>query len=479
VEHQGRRWRFNEDLYPERFNWKSVFVGTGAEIDALDIDANLVSRYPFDDTLGDSVGSNNLSGSMTYGSGVYGRAIAPSSQRAQASAQTVHEFGTSDFAFSFWLRLNAISGTQVIIGKRDPGASTNKGYRVYVDSAGKLVAEYCDGTASVISVTSSFTVSANSWYFIKVSFDRDGFLSLYYNEVGDSAVSISAQQGSIASNGQTFTVASDSPSGTNYLNGRLDQLQVFSGTVSDTSAQEIFGNRHAMQLLGCMETGSGLTKGYLYVVNEENTGTVRILRSAGDVDTYLRFLAQAEIRLADADSSNYVGLKGPGTVSANKIWTMPASDGAASAKDVLSTDGAAVLSFIPPNMKPLNIDDSTSSQACTGTQVTVKSYTLPANSFTRILVLAAGKWDSVNRAEDDPSSFDVTIDITGSTKTITHNPIQATTSQITDNSGDWHWFMMYSKVDTAGGTIAIKADHNGTDSKTITCHTFYVFALNY
>lgn len=284
VEHQGRRWRFNEDLYPERFNWKSVFVGRGAEMDALDIDANLVSRYPFDDTFNDSVGTNNLSGSMTYGSGVYGRAIAPSSQRAQASAQTVHEFGTSDFAFSFWLRLNAISDTQVIIGKRDPAISTNKGYRIYVNSSGKLVAEYCDGTACVISATSSFTISANTWYFIKVSFDRDGFLSIYYNEVGDASVSIGAQQGSISTNGQTFTVASDSPSGTNYLNGRLDQLQVFSGTVSDTSAQEIFGNRHAMQLLGCMETGSGFTKGYLYVVNEENTGTVRIQRSAGDVE---------------------------------------------------------------------------------------------------------------------------------------------------------------------------------------------------
>ena len=56
--------------------------------------------------------------------------------------------------------------------------------------------------------------------------------------------------------------------------------------------------------------------------------------------------ATAELRLADTDSTHYVGFKAPGTVSANKIWTLPAADGAAG--QVLTTDGSGVFSFSTP-----------------------------------------------------------------------------------------------------------------------------------
>jgi hypothetical protein len=56
--------------------------------------------------------------------------------------------------------------------------------------------------------------------------------------------------------------------------------------------------------------------------------------------------ATAELRLADTDSTHYVGFKAPGTVSTNKIWTLPAADGAAG--QVLTTDGSGVFSFSTP-----------------------------------------------------------------------------------------------------------------------------------
>ena len=62
--------------------------------------------------------------------------------------------------------------------------------------------------------------------------------------------------------------------------------------------------------------------------------------------TALTLNATAELRLADTDSTHYVGFKAPGTVSANKIWTLPAADGAAG--QVLTTDGSGVFSFSTP-----------------------------------------------------------------------------------------------------------------------------------
>jgi len=56
--------------------------------------------------------------------------------------------------------------------------------------------------------------------------------------------------------------------------------------------------------------------------------------------------ATAELRLADTDSSHYVGFKAPGTVSTNRVWTLPAADG--SAGQVLTTDGSGTFSFSTP-----------------------------------------------------------------------------------------------------------------------------------
>ena len=56
--------------------------------------------------------------------------------------------------------------------------------------------------------------------------------------------------------------------------------------------------------------------------------------------------ATAELRLADTDSSHYVGFKAPGTVSSNKIWTLPATDGTTG--QTLSTDGSGVLAWSTP-----------------------------------------------------------------------------------------------------------------------------------
>jgi hypothetical protein len=56
--------------------------------------------------------------------------------------------------------------------------------------------------------------------------------------------------------------------------------------------------------------------------------------------------ATAELRLADTDSTHYVGFKAPGTVSTNRIWTLPSADGTSG--QTLSTNGSGTLSWSTP-----------------------------------------------------------------------------------------------------------------------------------
>ena len=69
--------------------------------------------------------------------------------------------------------------------------------------------------------------------------------------------------------------------------------------------------------------------------------------SSAVATTALTLNATAELRLADTDSSHYVGFKAPGTVSTNRIWTLPSADGTSG--QTLSTNGSGTLSWSTPS----------------------------------------------------------------------------------------------------------------------------------
>lgn len=69
--------------------------------------------------------------------------------------------------------------------------------------------------------------------------------------------------------------------------------------------------------------------------------------SSAVATTALTLNATAELRLADTDSSHYVGFKAPATVSTNRIWTLPSADGTTG--QFLSTNGSGALSWTSPS----------------------------------------------------------------------------------------------------------------------------------
>jgi hypothetical protein len=62
--------------------------------------------------------------------------------------------------------------------------------------------------------------------------------------------------------------------------------------------------------------------------------------------TSLTLNATGELRLADTDSTHYVGFKSPASVSTNRIWTLPAADGTDG--QTLSTNGSGTLAWSTP-----------------------------------------------------------------------------------------------------------------------------------
>jgi hypothetical protein len=93
--------------------------------------------------------------------------------------------------------------------------------------------------------------------------------------------------------------------------------------------------------------------------------------------------AQADLRFADADSSNWVAFQAPATVSSNITWTLPAVDG--SSGQFLSTNASGTLSWASGS---LSLSDQTSSASThyplitTASSGTVTSANVSSTKFT-------------------------------------------------------------------------------------------------
>jgi len=66
--------------------------------------------------------------------------------------------------------------------------------------------------------------------------------------------------------------------------------------------------------------------------------------------TNVQLGATGALRLADLDSSNYIGIKAPNTLAANVTYTLPSTDG--SSNQVLSTNGSGTLSWASVSATP-------------------------------------------------------------------------------------------------------------------------------
>jgi len=80
-------------------------------------------------------------------------------------------------------------------------------------------------------------------------------------------------------------------------------------------------------------------------------GTGRVVATAN-----FQLNAQTDLRFGDADSSNWVGFQAPATVTADVLWTLPATDG--SNGQVLTTNSSGTLSW---TSKSIAIQDETAS----------------------------------------------------------------------------------------------------------------------
>lgn len=96
--------------------------------------------------------------------------------------------------------------------------------------------------------------------------------------------------------------------------------------------------------------------------------------------------AQGDLRLADSDSSNYVGFQAPATVASNVTWTLPSADG--SANQGVTTNGSGTLQFATV-VQPSIASTFTALQTFSGSSSAIAAKLVNAKEVVTISATAA------------------------------------------------------------------------------------------
>lgn len=189
-----------------------------------------------------------------------------------------------------------------------------------------------------------------------------GIVKVGPTEVGGTAPNVTPPSGGSAGNSTgEFWFDTANAGG----NGE-DALKIYSGAVWEYVGKVTIGSTNVTLGGAAVTTFAGL----LAITSADINATSSI-----DLDN------QADLRFyeATANGSNYVGFQAPAAITADVLWTLPATDG--SAGEVLSTDGAGILSWGSNSTNTISQGDSSVTVTDSGSNGTITFATDGANRW--------------------------------------------------------------------------------------------------
>jgi microcystin-dependent protein len=240
--------------------------------------------------------------------------------------------------------------TRVRLEKQTPGENENTWGTILngnvIDLVDDSIAAYTTITVSSVDVTLTQADGSSDQA-------RSAFLDITGTLTGDVNVLIPALSkgyGVRNSTSGSFIVTMKTATGSGIAIPQGQVISVISDGVSVRDV-EIAGIKSTANVIN-VSVGSSLVD---IKVPMAVSGTVSIggglavsassTMAATTFSSNITMNAQSDVRFADADSSNYIALQAPTSVSANVTFSLPAADG--SSGDVLQTDGSGNLSFTP------------------------------------------------------------------------------------------------------------------------------------
>ncbi len=224
-------------------NGKYCFTAFWKSNPALnDLDNDLASHYLLNGNLEDEVGSDATSTAVTPTTDRNGVGSSAMLFNGTSSyAENSYDLEDYGFSISCWIRPEAsIAGQQIIFSQVAQNSSPNYGIELLLDhDTIKLDMPIGSGR---VKLGGNQKITPGSWYHIVVTFDEK-FVRLYVN---GAAVVIGVCTELFDATSSVFNLGCRLANGvgakSNFYNGKIDDLRIYSRAINDAEVDELFEN---------------------------------------------------------------------------------------------------------------------------------------------------------------------------------------------------------------------------------------------
>lgn len=217
---------------------------------------NLVSYWSLDEASGtrvDSHGSNNLNDNNTVGSatGIIGNgADFESSNSEYLDISDASQSGldlTGDFAVSFWIRPESISGDHWIVAKsRFDGGLQGIDIWISTSPSSSVLWRFSQNGNNSITIngnSNTNVIPAASWSHVVLSFDVSANTATCYVDAVDETSTNSGSISSINNNNRPWVIGRrDRTTPSSYFDGIIDEMAVFNRTLTSAEVSWLYNS---------------------------------------------------------------------------------------------------------------------------------------------------------------------------------------------------------------------------------------------
>ena len=144
------------------------------------------------------------------------------------ASNSVFDFGTNDFTIEFWVYFNALSTSRMLVERWTTGNANS--WQIYWRSTGTSIAFLVGSSTILLQDSNTTRITTGQWYHIAVT--RSSSTNRLF--INGTQVA-SATDSTSLTNSLPLAIGTQTSTGTNYLNGYIDELRITNGYARYTS----------------------------------------------------------------------------------------------------------------------------------------------------------------------------------------------------------------------------------------------------
>jgi hypothetical protein len=152
------------------------------------------------------------------------------------------EFGLGDFSIELFFQHNAKTPitNQYVLTKTNTGAENC--YFLIISTSNQIRSGIQNASPNTLLNSTNHTLVDGQWYHYLASYDRDGNLSVYVNNVLSSAVPINSLSATSIANNRNFVIGSYHSVASSFWKTNLGLVRMYNVVLSATEVTELYNN---------------------------------------------------------------------------------------------------------------------------------------------------------------------------------------------------------------------------------------------